>query len=182
MLCAVAALPLPRMQTRVFFQPGGRAVETVALHGFRGKNLLARMYDKGVESGRAERGELVRPEDQRRFPRSARLSMEGLAVERVRAMFHRRFQPLYLATKGVTVGDMPTLARKLDDLVMEGELSPNAALVLILGTANPGLVRMHYFAGLRPLMRKPGTRHGTCFLQRQSRGTRKICVGPAYSE
>jgi hypothetical protein len=122
-LAGVAAMPLPRMATALQRQAGGRAIETVYLKGPGGKRVLGRWYDKGIESGLAERGQLIRPEDQRRFEKSGRLPLEGLTPDLTRALFQRRFLPLWKATKGVTVATSPTLLIRLAELVDGGDLT-----------------------------------------------------------
>jgi hypothetical protein len=127
-LAGVAALPLPRMKTQVMREVGGRRVETVYFRGTSGKRVLGRWYDKGVESGSAPRGLHVRPEDQRRFPRSARPSVDVVASTAfVRDAFVRRFEPLWKAAKGVKVGGVTELAYRLAELQEEGVITPSEA-------------------------------------------------------
>lgn len=127
-LAGVAALPLPRMKTQVLREVGGSRVETVYFRGSSGKRVLGRWYDKGIEAGTAKRGMLVRPEDQRRFPKEARLDVESIATSSyVRDAFVRRFEPLWRASKGVKVAGSIELARRLKELVEDGELSASEA-------------------------------------------------------
>jgi hypothetical protein len=127
-LAGVAALPLPRMKTTIKREVGGRRVETVYFHGSGGKRVLGRWYDKGVESGSAARGMLVRPEDQRRYPKQSRLDVEAIASSSyVRDAFVQRFEPLWRASKGVKVAGSIELAQRLKELVEEGELSASEA-------------------------------------------------------
>ena len=108
-----------------------RFPETVLLKGRSGRTTLGRVYDKGVESGSAPRGRLIRPEDQRRYPREARRDVEELTTSYVREQFIRRFTPLWRATKGVvTVSGPLTLASKLCDAIEEGEVSPREARMI----------------------------------------------------
>jgi hypothetical protein len=130
-LAGVAALNLPRMQTAVRRQAGGRFIETVAFHGSGGRKLLGRWYDKGVESGLAARGRLVRPEDQRRFTSDSRRATEELDTVYVRELFRQRFLPLWRAAKGVTVAGRMVLAAKVAELVEEGSLSAEQAEKLV---------------------------------------------------
>lgn len=123
-LAGVAALPLPRVKTQVMREVGGRRVETVYFRGTSGKRVVARWYDKGVESGSAARGRHVRPEDQRRYPKDARPTLEAIASgSYVRDAFVRRFEPLWQAAKGVKVGGVMELAQRLVELQEEGEIS-----------------------------------------------------------
>lgn len=127
-LAGVAALPLPRVKTQVIREVGGRRVETVYFRGSSGKRVLGRWYDKGLESGRLGRGLHVRPEDQRRFPKEARLDLEAVASSTyVRDAFVRRFEPLWRAAKGVKVGGVMELAQRLAELQDEGEITPGEA-------------------------------------------------------
>jgi hypothetical protein len=142
-LAGVAALPLPRVKTDVIREVGGRRVETVYFKGSSGKRVLARWYDKGIESGDARRGFHVRPEDQRRFPKEARLDLEAVASGTyVRDAFVQRFSPLWRAAKGIKVGGPTELAQRLRELQEEGVISPAEAksmagfLVLEHGEAN----------------------------------------------
>lgn len=127
-LAGVAALPLPRVKTQIIREVGGKRVETVYFRGSAGKRVLARWYDKGIESGSAGRGLYVRPEDQRRFVKDARLDVEALASSTfVRDAFVRRFEPLWRAAKGVKVGGVMELAQRLAELQDEGIVSPSEA-------------------------------------------------------
>jgi len=94
----------------------GRRLETIALYG-RGRRMLGRIYDKGVESLTAPPGRVLRPESQNRFDQRMRRGVETTDAEYVRGLFHRRFVPLWQATKGVTVAGPLVLAGKLIELV-----------------------------------------------------------------
>lgn len=94
-------------------------IETVYLRGYSGKSVLGRWYDKGLESGVADRGRLIRPEDQRRYTKGRRRLPEDLTSEHVRAQFQDRFMPLWRACKGVTVGGPIVLAGKILDAIEE---------------------------------------------------------------
>ncbi len=127
-LAGVASLPLPRCKTKVMREAGGRRVETVYFHGYGGKRVLGRWYDKGVESGEAPRGAWVRPEDQRRYASDSRPPLELLSDSTyIRQAFVRRFEPLWQAAKGVKVAGVMELAKRLDQLVQAGEISPTVA-------------------------------------------------------
>jgi hypothetical protein len=127
-LAGVASLPLPRVKTKVIRETGGRRVETVYLHGYSGKAVLGRWYDKGIESHSGDRGTWVRPEDQRRFKPGHRIAVEPVAESTfVRDAFVRRFQPLWQASKGVIVGSAANLGVRLGELVQAGEMSHREA-------------------------------------------------------
>jgi hypothetical protein len=150
-LAGVAAVPIPRSKTQVVREVGGRRVETVYFRGSSGKRVLGRWYDKGVESGRAARGLLVRPEDQRRYPKQARLDVEAVAASTyVRDSFVRRFEPLWRASKGVMVATATDLAVRINELVEEGVMTSGEAvraagfLLLEQADCNPQKKRTRY--------------------------------------
>jgi hypothetical protein len=123
-LAGLAEISVSRRKTHVIRQSGGRLIETVYYVAPGGKSVLERMYDKGVESGTASRGEYVRFEAQLRFCKSARPPLEALADSTyVRDSFVRRFEPLWKASKGVIVGDSAKLAMRLGVLVDDGTIS-----------------------------------------------------------
>jgi hypothetical protein len=125
---AAVATTAPRSQAEVrFAKDGTGAVETVYLRGYSGVKILGRWYDKGLESGMAPRGERVRAEDQRRYPKGHRRGIHELEGAYVRSKFQQRFYPLWQATKGVTVGGVVVLHDRLADLVVEGEISARQA-------------------------------------------------------
>ncbi len=127
-LTGVAALTLPRVQTKIHREVGGHRVETVYMMSEGGKRVLGRWYDKGNETGEAPRGQWVRPEDQRRFTSQFRPTVESVASSTlVRDAFVQRFTPLWKAASGVRVGGMVELAAKLRDLQDEGLITPGQA-------------------------------------------------------
>lgn len=103
-------------------------VETVGIISNRGRRILGRIYDKGVEShwvdeGRALMGEWVRMEEQGRFGAQTRPGREHLCAEYLKSRFERRFVPLWRASKGLTVAGLPVLAEKIVSQVRAGEVS-----------------------------------------------------------
>jgi hypothetical protein len=131
-LAGVASVPMPRLVTSLQREVGGRAIETVYLKGSGGRRILGRWYDKGIESGQAERGLLIRPEDQRRFTGAARLAPQAVeSPELVKGLFHRRFLPLWKASKGITVAAVDELVRKVVKLRDRGELTDRQAEQLV---------------------------------------------------
>ena len=131
-LAGVAAIvrDTPRVKLETIYSSDGRALETVYMLGEGGKKVLGRWYDKGVESGGAARGQLIRPEDQRRYVKGTRRHVAELTSEYVRTKFHQRFVPLWRASKGVTVGGPLVLAEKLADAVEAGEITAAQAELL----------------------------------------------------
>jgi len=127
-LSGVGALPVPRVSKKVQREVGGNRVETVWFLGTSGRAVLGRWYDKGVETGEADRGRWVRPEDQRRFAKEARVPVDVVAdTSFVRDSFVRRFEPLWRASKGVLVASHSELAGRVRELVEEGEMSAGEA-------------------------------------------------------
>lgn len=125
-LTAIAALMPARHKVTVTHMYGGPAVETVAWHGYRGKQMVARVYDKGVESGSAPRGQLIRLEDQRRFRRERRPSIDGVGPASVYEFVRRRFEPLREAPT-VTIGSFEALRGRIIELLESGAITPGLA-------------------------------------------------------
>ena len=125
---AAVATTAPRAQAEVrWAKDGSGAIETVYLRGYAGVKILGRWYDKGLESGAAPRGEVVRAEDQRRYPKGHRRGIEELEALYVKRQFQQRWLPLWQATKGVTVAGVLVIADRIAGLVDEGELSSRQA-------------------------------------------------------
>jgi hypothetical protein len=125
---SAVATTTPRAQAEVrFAKDGSGAVETVYLRGYSGVKILGRWYDKGLECGSSPRGERVRAEDQRRYPKGHRRGIGELESAYVRGKFQQRFYPLWQATKGVTVGGVLVVADRLAELVEADELSARQA-------------------------------------------------------
>jgi hypothetical protein len=121
-LRGVAAIEPPRrLRSVVHRSPVGHRIETVTWEGTKGK--MARIYDKGVESGTDPAGARVRLEDQRRFGRGSRFLAEELDPRLAAAMFQNRFSPLGRATKGMTVTTLSRAVEKVAAAVRDGEMS-----------------------------------------------------------
>jgi hypothetical protein len=123
---AAAVNPPGQLQARFIRQPGGSAYETIAWHGKRG--LMGRLYDKGNEALTAPRGQLVRMEDQRRWPSGHRRDVEELTAENVQRIWQKRFLPLWRATKGLKIVTTAKLARELKSAVNEDRCTPGQAI------------------------------------------------------
>ncbi len=125
---AAVATTAPRSQAEVrFAKDGSGAVETVYVRGYSGVKILGRWYDKGLEAGWAPRGERVRAEDQRRYPKGHRRGIHELEAAYVKSKFQQRFYPLWQATKGVTVGGVMVIADRLAELVEAEDISARQA-------------------------------------------------------
>jgi len=138
-----------------------RRVETVYLLGHGGKRRLGRWYDKGLESGVAGRGLLIRGEDQRRWGKGDRRDPSELTAEALRSSFRRRFLPLYKATKGVKVAGLLAVTERIGDAVAAGEVTPGegqaiAGEVLLSSVYGRGFGTRSAVWRRRALLRKLG--------------------------
>jgi len=128
LLRGLAVLDIKRHKKAVYESAIGQP-ETVYLLGpGRSRRVLARCYDKGVESGTASPGELIRFENQSRFNRDVG---ELLTPSRVSesasfagSAFAARFAPVAECAEGVTAAIAPVLADRVAELVADGDLSP----------------------------------------------------------
>ena len=130
-LAGVAAIqPDTRLQTIVTRQPGGRAVETVTWRGKRG--IVARTYDKSTEALSGPRATLIRFEDQRRWPSQHRRDVEDVGTAAAgRAIFARRFMPLWQASKGVKVVTSATMVERVAQAVREDRITPGQGIMVM---------------------------------------------------
>lgn len=126
-----SAEPPARYQVLTHRSKGTRCLETVTWQGARGK--VARVYDKGVESGSHRRpGERLRFEDQRRWQKRDRWTLENVAIGGGPAiLFRHRFESVRQATKGLIVTSISGAAEKLQERVEAGEIQPGMATKLI---------------------------------------------------
>lgn len=162
-LAAVAAVArtLPGYQAEIrCAKDGCCAVETVYLRGRGGRRVLGRVYDKGIETGWGVRGELVRLEDQRRWPRLLRRSIDEMHPAYSRALWQRRWLPLWQASEGVTVAAPAQLADKLAGLAAMGVVSQAEAERLA------GFV----------LLSSRGVKHSRATMQRRRQRLRELGV------
>jgi hypothetical protein len=119
-MAGIAALTPARHDVVVRRGRRGR-IETVAWMGARG--LLARCYDKGVESGMAPPGERNRLEAQYRWGAQSRRDPAELSPSYVRDKFVSRFVPLWRASKGVKVMGAVGFVNELREAVKRDELT-----------------------------------------------------------
>jgi hypothetical protein len=106
------------------------AQETISLRARGGRRVLARFYDKGLESATAPPFRLLRAEDQGRFPASRRRGIESIDAAYLRERFRRRWGPLAQAGKelgSVTVADPLVLAERIQQLAHRGVITPQQA-------------------------------------------------------
>ncbi len=182
-LSGVAAVPMPRVAKKVQREVGGRRVETVWMLGSSGRSVLGRWYDKGLEANSDARGLRVRPEDQRRFAKDARVAVDVLAeTSFVRDSFVRRFAPLWSASKGVIVAGVADLAARVVELVEDGDMTPGEAkgalghLVLDAGGADRLQSRRTWYRD-----RSVCRRHGLVLAQADEE-VREIDLGDVIEE
>jgi hypothetical protein len=117
LLRALAAVRLPYIKPAVY----GNPPETVYLMDLRGRGRkLARAYDKGIESGTAERGRLIRLEDQRRFKSGERPGLQHVVG---RELFERRFAPVLEVAGTLEVCDHSTALDALAARLVAGSIT-----------------------------------------------------------
>lgn len=120
--------------------------ETIYIAGKgRSKNkVLGRIYDKGLESGSAPRGRLLRAEDQRRFNPERRRVVEEIDAQFLCAKFAHRVRPFTSVSREqgeVTVGDPQAIGQVIQDKIDAGELDA------LEGERLAGCVMLDYIAG-----------------------------------
>jgi hypothetical protein len=107
----MAALDLPRCDT----VRRGRPARSVAWVNEKGRRILARCYDKGLERG-GDPWQSIRLEDQGRFKSGARPPLEVAAdPDYQRERFERRFRPMAQAVEGVKAMTVPVLLQSIAD-------------------------------------------------------------------
>jgi hypothetical protein len=115
-----------------------RGVQSVLVKSRAGRTL-ARLYDKGVESGLAPPGLWLRLEAQWRFPRGERPQPARLDPAELRERFARRFAALHQAAGGHRLGAAAAIAERLGVAIERGQLVPararSLAGYLLLGAA-----------------------------------------------
>ena len=103
-----------------------RCVESVFIKS-RADRTLARLYDKGAQSGMAPRGRWLRLEAQWRLPHGSRLAVDELDAELLRERFARRFAPLWQAAEGFCLGGLEAVGERIEAAVRSGQLLPSRA-------------------------------------------------------
>lgn len=122
-LAGLSVVDIPRLK------PGteGRPIETVHWRAAWGKSrrILARAYDKGIESGTAERGRFVRLENQTRYAKETRMSADTHSDQPLIASttFHRRFAPVAESLEGLTAATLLALRDRLIELADDGRIT-----------------------------------------------------------
>jgi hypothetical protein len=142
-MAGMASVELPRCEAI----RRGTPVHSIAWSHERGRRILARCYDKGLERG-GEPWRFARLEDQGRFPSGRRPTVEAAAeAEFQRRRLVARFGPMRKAVSGVRAASFPVVAKAIADEVRygyrparEGERLAGA-LVLLNGGAGEGYSR-----------------------------------------
>jgi len=123
----VAAVDLPRSKKAVYEGVHGEPQTVYILGPGRSRRVLGRLYDKGVESGTAPRGELIRLESQTRVGKEVAEYMTASAMTKHSGLagshFRNRFSPVAESVDGVHAATAPVLADRVAELVREGELT-----------------------------------------------------------
>jgi hypothetical protein len=104
----------------------GRQVESVLLKSRAGRTL-ARIYDKGAQSGAAPRGHWLRLEAQWRLPRASRIDPAEIEAVLLRERFQRRFDSLWKAAGGFRLGGLAAVGERIEAAVASGQLLPSRA-------------------------------------------------------
>ncbi len=107
-------------------EAGGTGLKQVHWTGQRG--IVARVYDKGLESMSAPRGELLRFEGQTRWPGASRRDLEELTPAYVRDVFRKRFTPLWRATEGVKIVTKERAAKRIVEAVADERITATQAV------------------------------------------------------
>jgi hypothetical protein len=153
LIAGMAAVELPRCEaTR-----RGTPVHSIAWTHAKGRRILGRCYDKGLERG-GEPWRSVRLEDQGRFPSGRRPVLdEAASAEFQRRRLLARFEPMRKAVSGVKAASFPVVAKAIADEVRYGYRPAReaerlaGALVLLTGGASEGYARATMYRRRREL-------------------------------
>lgn len=121
----------PRSKWMVYENARDRAPETVAFVTEKRGRILLRAYDKGLESGTAPRGELIRIERQQRLDKGRRRRPDAIDAGYLGAVWASHLQGMSKSARQVTVGGATTLTQELAARVAEGTMSPARARSLL---------------------------------------------------
>jgi hypothetical protein len=142
-MAGMAATELPRCEAI----RRGSPVHSIGWAHERGRRLLARCYDKGLERG-GEPWRFARLEDQGRFPSGRRPVLEAAAdAEFQRRRLLARFNPMRKAVDGVKAASFPVVAQSIADEVKYGYRSASegrqlaGTMVLLRGGAGEAIPR-----------------------------------------
>jgi hypothetical protein len=127
-LHSLASLDAPWCKSRVDGRKGD-SIETVSFHNTRGKSILLRAYDKGVESGTHLPGHRIRVERQRRFRKEREPNVAMFVAADLRKMYvGREFESLAHLSRTSYVCNVPDALR----LLLESDL-PDATVERLAG-------------------------------------------------
>ena len=102
-------------------------IQTVNFRSVRGRTILMRAYDKGVESDLASPGELIRFERQRRYRKHAEMSVEVATELDVARLFVGRELESLSRVSAEVVCDFWGAVDRLNDLVRRGSITASRA-------------------------------------------------------
>jgi hypothetical protein len=125
-LYGIAALDVPYRKPALY----GRPPETVYLLTGRGR-VMERVYDKGLESNSAGRGQKIRLEAQARFASRHRRRASEWTTSDVRGRFAMKFAAMSKAADGITVATEHGIAQKLASLERDGAVTRRQAELLM---------------------------------------------------
>jgi len=115
-LHSLAGLDVPWCKSRVDGRKGDH-IETVSFHGTRGRSIYLRAYDKGVESGTAPPGEVIRMERQRRFRKSREVLADDFSnVADLRKVFLGREFKLLADLPSAMICNLPDALLAMRDM------------------------------------------------------------------
>lgn len=126
-LQGVASLDFPRSMPVVW----GRPPETVYIASESGRGMKARVYDKALEALSGPPGTLVRFENQARYGKPLRRTVEEIDLPHVRQRFEARFGPLAKSAAGLTVASLPVIAARVHERILAGEIPRREAERLV---------------------------------------------------
>lgn len=120
----MAWVDVPRCKPAIY----GRPVETVYLLGERSGRTLARIYDEGLKHRTAERGRLVRLENQTRYTKPTRVRAAKHAESPLAPIhFKQRFAPVAESAHGLHAVTLPVIRERVQAMVREGDLTNREA-------------------------------------------------------
>lgn len=143
----MSAIDLPRCET----SRRGHPVHSVWWTGTKGRSIVARVYDKGLERG-GEAFRFARMEDQRRTKPGARPGLSEVSDgEWCRQRFRARWERIMRTVDGVRAASFPVLAQALADEARYGYRDVReaerlaGALVLLTGGAGEAYSRRTFY-------------------------------------
>jgi hypothetical protein len=106
-------------------------IQTVNFRSVRGRTILMRAYDKGVESGLAPAGELIRFERQRRYRKRSELAVSATSELDIAELFKGRELEALARVTAEVVCDQWGAIDRLNELVQWGVIKAPKADALV---------------------------------------------------